>query len=267
MIRQLDGVGTRAAVDGTGVKAVRVEGGEEKPESERGRDNPASPRRNHANKHRVGRVPRQRRPLAVADPINHCSRACVALYWPVRYTAEPTTMISSNSRMHASVNSLHRGALAAAVSAFIVFVSPSPLVAQDSTPPAPVVDKSAAGGAFTDVQAKRGDETYKAYCVACHSAKEYTGDAFKSKWLTRTAFEIFDLIKSKMPDDNPGSLARTEYADIVAYLLSLNGYPTGADELPSEDEPLKHVKIDSLPKPPQTHGAWSALLLRRQLKN
>jgi mono/diheme cytochrome c family protein len=177
-------------------------------------------------------------------------------------------MISLTSRMLASVNALSRGALVAAVSALISFVSSSPVAAQDSTPPAPVVDKSAAAGAFTDVQAKRGDDTYKAYCVACHSAKEYTGDAFKSKWLARTAFEIFDLIKSKMPDDNPGSLARTEYADIVAYLLSLNGYPTGADELPSEDEPLKHVKIDSLPgKPPQAHGAWSALLLRRQLKN
>jgi len=178
-------------------------------------------------------------------------------------------MISSNSRMHVSVNALYRGALAAAASALILLVPSTPLAAQDSTPPAPVVDKSAAAGAFTDVQAKRGDETYKAYCVACHSAKEYTGDSFKSKWLTRTAFEIFDLIKSKMPDDNPGSLARNEYADIVAYLLSLNGYPTGADELPSDDEPLKHVKIDSLPaKPPQAaHGAWSALLLRRQLKS
>ena len=177
-------------------------------------------------------------------------------------------MISSNSRMHAPLNGLCRGALSAALSASILFVASSPLAAQDSTPPAPVVDKSAAAGAFTDVQAKRGDDTYKAYCVASHSAKEYTGEAFKSKWLTRSAFEVFDLIKSKMPDDNPGSLARNEYADIVAYLLFLNGYPTGPDELPSEDEPLKHVKIDSLPpKPPQSHGAWSALLLRQQLKS
>jgi mono/diheme cytochrome c family protein len=144
----------------------------------------------------------------------------------------------------------------------------SPLVAQDSVPPASVAEKSASAGAFTDAQVKRGDEAYQSYCVACHSAKQYTGDAFRTKWLLRSAFEIFDLIRSRMPDDNPGSLARNEYADIVAYLLSLNGYPAGAEELPSDDEPLKHVKIDSLPgKPPLAHGAWSATLLRRQLKN
>jgi len=136
--------------------------------------------------------------------------------------------------------------------------------AQDSVA-APVL-KAATTGVYTDAQAKRGDEAYKSYCVSCHSAKAYTGDAFKTAWLSQTAFDIFRLISTTMPDDNPGVLARQEYADIVAYIISLNGYPVGADELPSDDEGLKRVKIDSLPSGTfGAHDAWSARLLRRQL--
>jgi len=46
-----------------------------------------------------------------------------------------------------------------------------------------------------------------------------------------------------MPDNDPGSLAREEYADLVAYILALNKFPTGAAEIGTSVEPLRAVQI------------------------
>ena len=121
-----------------------------------------------------------------------------------------------------------------------------PALAQDTTAPANG-ERPTTSGVFTDVQARRGEESYKINCVSCHSAKAYTGDAFKIAWLSRAAYDIFDLIRTTMPEDNPGALPRQDYVDIVAYLFSLNGYPTGAQDLPSDDDGLKKVKVDAPP--------------------
>lgn len=118
--------------------------------------------------------------------------------------------------------------------------------AQDSTTPANG-ERPVSSGVFTDAQARRGEESYKINCVSCHSAKAYTGEAFKIAWLSRTAYDVFDLIRTQMPEDNPGALPRQEYVDIVAYLFSLNGYVVGAQELPGDDDGLKKVKIDAPP--------------------
>ena len=53
-----------------------------------------------------------------------------------------------------------------------------------------------------------------------------------------------------MPEDNPGSLERQEYVDLVAYIFSLNAYPAGAGDLPADDDGLKKVRIDAPPPPP-----------------
>lgn len=136
----------------------------------------------------------------------------------------------------------------------------TPVLAQDSTPPANG-DRPTTSGVFTDAQARRGEESYKINCVSCHSAKAYTGDAFKVAWLSRTAYDIFDLIRTQMPEDNPGALPRQDYVDIVAYLFSLNGYPTGSQELPGDDNGLKKVKIDAppggVPAPAPSTAPWT----------
>ena len=145
--------------------------------------------------------------------------------------------------------------------AVFVVTGALPAVAQDSTAPANGGDRPTTSGVFTDVQARRGEESYKINCVSCHSAKAYTGEAFKVAWLTRTAYDIFDLIRTQMPEDNPGALPRQEYVDIVAYLFSLNGYPTGAQDLPGDDDGLKKVKIDAppgAPAPAPAPAPWPA---------
>jgi len=65
--------------------------------------------------------------------------------------------------------------------------------------------------------------------------------------VTKSVFDIFDTIRSQMPEDNPGSLERQEYVDVVAYIFSLNSYPAGANELPTDDDGLKKIRIDNPP--------------------
>lgn len=124
--------------------------------------------------------------------------------------------------------------------------------------------KSTLSGVFTEAQALRGEASYKTNCVSCHTAKEYTGDAFKVAWVSRSAFDLFDVIRTQMPEDNPGILPRQDYLDIVAYLFQLNNFPPGAAELPTDDELLKKVRIDAPPSDyarrsrPADHSAWPA---------
>jgi hypothetical protein len=97
---------------------------------------------------------------------------------------------------------------------------------------------------YTAAQATRGENSYKVNCVSCHATSDYMGETFELSWITRTAFDLFDVIRSQMPEDNPGILPRQEYVDIVAYIFSLNKYPVGSADLPGDDASLKKVRID-----------------------
>jgi S-disulfanyl-L-cysteine oxidoreductase SoxD len=46
-----------------------------------------------------------------------------------------------------------------------------------------------------------------------------------------------------MPYGQPATLSRQEYIDIVAYILMVNGYPAGAQPLPSDLRILKQITI------------------------
>jgi alcohol dehydrogenase (cytochrome c) len=46
-----------------------------------------------------------------------------------------------------------------------------------------------------------------------------------------------------MPADAPDSLKPQEYADLVAYLFSVNKYPAGEKELPVDPDALDGIKI------------------------
>ena len=46
-----------------------------------------------------------------------------------------------------------------------------------------------------------------------------------------------------MPDDDPGALPREQYADLVAYILAVNKFPTGSTEIGIDAGPLKQIQI------------------------
>ncbi len=128
------------------------------------------------------------------------------------------------------------------------------LVAQEPAPPAnatPASVRSVWDGVYTLNQAKRG-ALKSGLCVECHGngfvggpAPELAGPAFSAAWGGRTVGDLFDLIRLTMPDDDPGSLSREVYADLVAYILAVNKFPTGNTEIPIELEPLKLIRIDA----------------------
>jgi hypothetical protein len=100
----------------------------------------------------------------------------------------------------------------------------APLAAQ-----APESAANAPRGAaiYTDAQAERGSQVYGYRCVACHQRTDYANPDFRLKWNGQTAFALFERIRSSMPDTDPGSYGITEYQDVVAYILKMNGLPAG----------------------------------------
>jgi S-disulfanyl-L-cysteine oxidoreductase SoxD len=103
-------------------------------------------------------------------------------------------------------------------------------------------------GVYNAPQATRGEETYMAICVACHPRGTYSTAAFRTAWTGRPLGELFDLVKEKMPKNDPASLTPGEYAQVIAYLLKINDAPAGEHELPADSDALKKIQIDLLPR-------------------
>ena len=97
---------------------------------------------------------------------------------------------------------------------------------------------------FTETQATRGEAVYQKVCIECHEKLEYTGADFRSKWNNKPVFDLFDLLRSTMPDENPGTLSAQEYIDVVGYMMKLNGVPVGTTPLPTDPALLKKIKIE-----------------------
>jgi hypothetical protein len=116
--------------------------------------------------------------------------------------------------------------------------------AQEGSPP-PTESAIIFRGAYTDAQARRGEGVFRKVCNECHERREYTGPSFEKVWTGQTAYDLFELIRSTMPNDSPGRLKRQEYVDVVAYFLSLNAYPAGKAALPSSDDGLRAVRIEA----------------------
>lgn len=122
-----------------------------------------------------------------------------------------------------------------------------PVVARAQDSAVAVAERPLTSGVFSQKQAARGEGVYKTSCQSCHATSEYTGDKFKVAWVSKSVFDLFETIRTQMPEDNPGSLERQEYVDVVTYIFSLNAYPAGENDLPADDEALKKVKIDNPP--------------------
>ena len=118
--------------------------------------------------------------------------------------------------------------------------------AQDSSASPPATNgKSVLKGVFTDAQASRGDNEHQSFCTSCHSTTNYVSAAFTKAWVGRTVFDLFEQLRTTMPDDSPGSLSQQQYIDIVAYILKINGFPSGTDSLSTDPEALRVIKIEA----------------------
>jgi mono/diheme cytochrome c family protein len=106
-------------------------------------------------------------------------------------------------------------------------------------------------GIYADAQSKRGEEVSKTSCVTCHGdglagsdlAPALQGDDFRAAWAGRSVGELFEKVQTTMPADNAGTLKPQQSADVLAYMLKINEYPTGTSELATEMAALQQIKI------------------------
>lgn len=98
--------------------------------------------------------------------------------------------------------------------------------------------RSISDGVYTDGQAARGQQIYKAECADCHgSAMEGTigsplvGDSFLANWSARPLSNLVDKIQKTMPFNTPGSLSRPQSTDLAAYILQTGKFRAGQAEL------------------------------------
>lgn len=101
---------------------------------------------------------------------------------------------------------------------------------------------------FTEEQAAAGAEVFSRICLACHPRKDMSNVDFRVKWNSRTAFDFFELVRSTMPQDGPGSLERAEYVGITAYIAKLNGVAAGTTPLPEDEAGLKKMLLSFPPQ-------------------
>lgn len=118
--------------------------------------------------------------------------------------------------------------------------------------PAPPPSNAAPGMPphYTAEQAAAGKTAYNSNCAVCHGntmingtfGPPLAGEYFKTTWSGKTVKTFYDRAKM-MPPSGPGSLGDEAYANIVAYVLQLNGVQAGGAKLPAGGEALDKMTV------------------------
>jgi S-disulfanyl-L-cysteine oxidoreductase SoxD len=106
-------------------------------------------------------------------------------------------------------------------------------------------------GVYTDEQSTRGEALYAQVCANCHGAglegidmsPALTGGVFGSNWNDLTVGDLAERIRTTMPMDRPGTMPRDEVADVTAFLLEANKFPSGSAALPEQVPAMRQIKI------------------------
>jgi mono/diheme cytochrome c family protein len=105
---------------------------------------------------------------------------------------------------------------------------------------------------FIADQGDRGRAVYGRNCTDCHGTTldngEFGGPVlkggfFRQKWAAGGVGALYSFTKGLMPPDRPGGLTDQNYADLIAYILSNNGYTAGDKELPTDPNAMQSMGI------------------------
>ena len=102
-----------------------------------------------------------------------------------------------------------------------------------------------ATGFYSVAQAERGLGVFRDMCSECHFTNEFRGDDFEWQWRRQTVWDLYRSMTRTMPENDPGGLPDRTYADVIAYILQINGYASGNAELVPE-----RATMDSIPMGP-----------------
>jgi cytochrome c len=106
-------------------------------------------------------------------------------------------------------------------------------------------------GIYSDEQAARGKKLYIDNCSACHQeglqgadlAPALKGETFVLRWAGFSMQDMLNTISTTMPADAPGKLMPQANTDVAAFILQVNKFPAGRDELKPDAAILKEVAI------------------------
>ena len=114
--------------------------------------------------------------------------------------------------------------------------------------------RSVWNGVYTEQQAKRGEPMYRRHCADCHGedlegdaeAPPLSGGAFQTNWDGLPLGSLFQRIRRDMPlNAEAGKLGPATSADILAYMLKINRFPSGHTDLPLSAETLNQIRFES----------------------
>ena len=69
-----------------------------------------------------------------------------------------------------------------------------------------------------EASVERGDATFQEECSRCHVPVEMEA-RINATWVGRTGGDLYNLIRTTMPAETPGSLTNDQYLDIASFLL------------------------------------------------
>jgi cytochrome c len=110
---------------------------------------------------------------------------------------------------------------------------------------------------YTDAQATSGRQIYYQACANCHGENlagkvgpALTGRQFHQMVAAQkmTATLLLQFIATRMPQAKPGSLTPAQYAEIMAFILKQNGYPSGGTPLTVDSQDLGKIDLAGAPK-------------------
>ena len=114
-----------------------------------------------------------------------------------------------------------------------------------SRPAAP--QKTTLSGVYTLEEADAGKELYAPLCGSCHLANNpHTAPEFRKKWTGKPLSELFAVMRTTMPKNDPASLSDEDYGVILAYMLQLNNMPSGKAYLSTDTLELRKIRFDTV---------------------
>jgi mono/diheme cytochrome c family protein len=112
-------------------------------------------------------------------------------------------------------------------------------------------DRKVWDGVFTSAQAARGKAPFEQSCARCHNVElagsqrgpALKGNVFWSKYENDNLATLYMFIRDNMPQDGPSLVTEEIKADVLAYIMSMNGMPAGNDELKADLRALESIKV------------------------
>ena len=110
-------------------------------------------------------------------------------------------------------------------------------------------------GVYTQEQAQKGGPLYETGCASCHgggleggeTAPALVGGEFMWAWNGLSVGDLFERLRVSMPEGNPSEMSTAQKADVLAFVLSRNDVPVGAEELANQTSRLRTISFDAIP--------------------